>query len=54
MLAMLKVSIEESIPVVERLLEVARDRDIRNLLSRRLAMLDQRLAAVSEKLAVGI
>lgn len=54
MLAMLKVSIEESIPVVERLLSAARDRDIRNLLSRRLATLDQRLAAVTEKLAVGV
>ena len=54
MLAMLKVSIEESIPVMERLIDAARDRDIRNLLSRRLATLDQRLAAVTEKLVVKV
>lgn len=53
MLAMLKVSIEEAIPVVERMLSAARDRDIRSLLAVRLATLDQRLAAVTEKLAGG-
>ena len=50
MLAMLKVSIEEAIPVVERMLRVADTRDIRNMLAARLATLDQRLAAVTEKL----
>lgn len=51
---MLRVTTEEAILVVERMLSVARGQDIRNLLAVRLATLDQRLAAVTEKLAVGV
>ena len=53
MLAMFKVSIEEAIPVVERMLSAVRDRDIWSLLALRLATLNQCLAAVTEKLAGG-
>jgi len=53
MLAMFKVSIEEAIPVVERMLSAVRDRDIWSLLALRLATLNQCLVAVTEKLAGG-
>lgn len=54
MLAMLKVSIEEAIPVMECMLSATQDRVTRNMLALRLATLDQRLAAVTEKLAGGV
>jgi len=46
--AMLAVSIQEAISVVEHLLEGAKDWPVRDVLARRLAALDQRLAALRE------
>lgn len=49
----LVVSIEEALPVVERMIAAAREREIRNRLVARLAQLDQRLAALRDMSVVG-
>jgi len=46
----LVVSIREALPVVERLIVVAHDRDVRDKLVVRLATLDQRLATLRDAL----
>lgn len=44
----LVVSLQEAVPIVERLIELALDPIVRNKLVARLATLDQRLAALRD------